>query len=310
MKKKILITGGCGFIGKNLANYLLKKYQILIIDNLSSGNQKHIPKNVNIIKLNISNYKNISEIFKNNKFYAVIHCAANFANQNSIENIYLDSSSNITGTINLLELSRYFKVKKFIYLSSSCVYQSPKSSEDILNPSYKTPYAISKFTGEQYVSFFNDYYDFNATSFRLYNFYGPYDYSGKYRNVIPNLIEKALMNKPLKIHGKGNSTRDFTFVEDFFSVIEKILINPIKYNKVYNFGSSSSIQIKDLANRIIKLTNSKSKILLIKARKWDKFSKRRANNKKLIKDFKSIKFTKIDKGLVQTIDWIKSNHFE
>ena len=233
----------------------------MIIDNFSSGNQKHIPKNVNVINLNISNYKNISEIFKNNKFYAVIHCAANFANQNSIENIYLDSSSNITGTINLLELSRYFKVKKFIYLSSSCVYQSSKSSEDIQNPSYKTPYAISKFTGEQYVSFFNDYYNFNATSFRLYNFYVPFDYSGKYRNVIPNLIEKALMNKPLKIHGKGNSTRDFTFVEDFFSVVEKILINPTKYNRVYNFGSSSSIKIKDLANRIIKLTNSKSKIL-------------------------------------------------
>ena len=309
MKKKILITGGCGFVGKNLTNYLHKKYQIYILDNFSSGNRKYIPKNVYIINSNISNYKKISKFFKNNKFYAVIHCAANFANQNSIENIFLDSSSNITGTINLLELSRYFNVKKFIYLSSSCVYQSSRSSEDITNPSYKTPYAISKFTGEQYVSFYNDYYNFNATSFRLYNFYGPYDYSGKYRNVIPNLIEKALMNKTVKIHGNGNSTRDFTFVEDFFPVIEKILINPTKYNKVYNFGSSSSIKIKDLANRIIKLTNSKSKILLIKVRKWDKFSKRKANNKKLIKDFESIKFTKIDKGLTQTIDWIKRNLF-
>lgn len=307
MKKKILITGGCGFVGKNLTNYLVKKYKVFIIDNFSSGNKKFIPKNVKIIDLNINNQTDLLKIFKKNKFYAVIHCAANFANQNSIENIYLDSFSNIIGTINLLELSKNFKIKKFIYLSSSCIYKSSKSSEDILNPSYKTPYAISKFTGEQYVSFYNDYYDFNATSLRLYNFYGPYDYTGKYRNVIPNFIEKALINKPLQIHGRGNSTRDFTFVKDFFSVVEKILMYPNRYNKVYNFGSSSTIKIKNLANKIIKLSNSKSKILSIKARKWDQFSKRKANNRKLLKDFKSLKFTNINKGLLETINWMKNN---
>ena len=305
MKKKILITGGCGFVGKNIANYFNKKYELFIIDNLSSGNKKDIPKNIKIYNLDIQKYDDLLKIFKKNKFHTVIHCAANFANQNSIDNIFLDTKSNILGTINILELSRKHSIKKFIYLSSSCIYQSPKSSEDIINPSFKTPYAISKFSAEQYVSFYNDYYNFNATSLRLYNFYGPYDYVGKYRNVIPNFIDKALKNKTINIHGTGSSTRDFTFVFDFILFLEKIIKNPKKYNKIYNFGSSSNTKIIDLAYKILKLTNSKSRINSITARKWDKFSKRKANNKRLIKDFKDIKFTDINNGLIQTIDWMK-----
>tara|TARA_Y100000590_G_scaffold457581_1_gene610513 strand:- start:10070 stop:11011 length:942 start_codon:yes stop_codon:yes gene_type:complete len=307
MKKKILVTGGCGFVGKNISNFFNKKYKVIIIDNYTSGNKKFIPKNVSVNKINIQNYDNLLKIFKKYNFYAVIHCAANFANQSSIDNIDLDMQSNINGTINLLKISKKHKIKKFIYLSSSCIYSSEESSEDIVNPSFKTPYAISKFSGEQYVSFFKDYYKLNASIFRLYNFYGPYDYIGKYRNVIPNFINRALKNKLITIHAKGLSTRDFTYVKDFVKVLEKVLLKYKKFNKIYNFGGSKKIKIIDLAKKIIRYTNSKSKIKFIPSRKWDKFSKRKANNKKIRHDFKNIKFTKIDEGLIKTIKWMKEH---
>ena len=116
MKKSILITGGCGFVGKNITNYLHKQYNITIIDNFSSGNLKFIPSKVKIIKGDIRNKKLLSKVFKKEKFHTVIHCAANFANQSSIDNIYKDTQSNILGTIELLEASKFLKLKNlFIY---------------------------------------------------------------------------------------------------------------------------------------------------------------------------------------------------
>ena len=306
MKKKILITGGCGFVGKNIVNFLDDKYEIIIIDNFSSGNKKYISKKVEINKLSLGNYNQLIKIFKKHKFHAVIHCAANFANQNSIDNIYKDMESNILGTINLLQISKIYKIKKFIYLSSSCVYTDEESNENLYNPSFKTPYAISKFSAEQYVSFYNYFYKINASIFRLYNFYGPFDYVGKYRNVIPNFINKAFKNRPIEIHGKGDSTRDFTFVLDFVKILERVLMKPKKFNSIYNFGASKKIKIISLAKKIIKMTDSNSKIKFIPNRKWDTFSNRKAKNNKLISDFKNFKFTTIDHGLQNTIDWFKN----
>lgn len=302
-KKNILLTGGCGFVGKNIVQALNTKYNFIIVDNLSSGNTNQIPNNIKIKKIDIKNNIKIKKIFKNYKFHTIIHCAANFANQSSIENIYKDTYSNIIGTINLLENCKLFNVKNFIYLSSSCIYSANESGENIINPSFKTPYAISKFSAEQYVSFYNYYYKINASIFRLYNFYGPYDYVGKFRNVIPNFIHNALSDKTIHVHGRGLSTRDFTYVLDFVNVLKEVIKKPKKYNNIYNFGASKNIKIIDLAKKIIKFTNSKSKISFISSRQWDIFSKRKAKNKKLKQDFKNLKFTNFDKGLKETIKW-------
>lgn len=308
MKKKLLISGGCGFVGKNIILSLYNEYDIEVIDNLSSGNKKFLPSNIKIHKIDIKNFDKIKKIFSTSKFEIVIHCAANFANQSSIDNIQKDTRTNILGTINLLEVCKFFKIKKFIYLSSSCIYSSEKSNENILNPSYKTPYAISKFAAEQYVSFYNYYYKLNSSIFRLYNLYGPYDYIGKYRNVLPNFISRALKNSIIEVHGSGSSTRDFTFIFDFIKILKIVIKNPKKYNTIYNFGASDKIKIIDLAKKIIKKTNSRSKIKFIKSRVWDKFSRRKCDNIKIKKEFQNFKFTKIDIGLKYTIDWFKINN--
>ena len=306
MKKTILITGGLGFVGKNLSLFLKKKYKIIIVDNFSSGDKNFIDKSIKIYKKNIKN--DLNYIFRNNKINFIIHCAANFANQNSIDNIKNDMESNICGTVNILEMAKKYKIQKFIYLSSSCIYTDPKSKEHICDPSFKTPYAISKFTAEQYVSFYNLHHKVNTVSFRLYNFYGKFDYVGKYRNVIPNFISAALNNKILKIHGDGLSTRDFTSVNDFVHFVNNFLLIKKEINGVFNFGSSSSIKIIDLAKIIIKICNSNSRIQFIPSRNWDLISYRSANNLKLKKYFSKIKFTPLDVGLKETVKWFGINN--
>ena len=307
MKKKILITGGCGFIGKNISNELvnLANTEIVIIDDCSSGDPKFLSKKIKIYKKKI-NLKNLEKITKKYKINYIIHCAANFANQNSIDKPYLDLQTNINGTLNVLNVAKKFNVLKVINLSSSCIYENFNSSEDNFEPSHDTPYAISKFAAEQYMSFFKKYYDMNIINLRLFNIYGPYDYYGKYRNVVPNWIHLAINNKNLLVHGDGRDTRDFTFVLDLVDAIKLILFKK-NINGTFNFGASKETRVKILAKKIINFTRSKGKATHIKVRSWDKKPKRLCNNKKFLKTFKNFKFTKIDDGLKYTIAWFLKN---
>lgn len=284
MNIKILITGGCGFIGKNISNYLIniKNFKIIIVDDFSSGNSNFLNKKIKIYKQKID-LLNLEKIIKKHKINHIIHCAAHFANQNSIDNPYIDLKTNIIGTLNILNVSKKFKIKKLINLSSSCVYDNFNSSENYIRPSNKTPYAISKFTAEQYTNFFKNFYKLNVINLRLFNIYGPYDYFGKYRNVIPNFINSALNNNNINIHGDGLSTRDFTYVKDLCRAIKIILLKK-KFTGTYNFGSSKQINIKNLAKKIISFSKSKSQIKFIKTRSWDIKSKRISNNLKFKKN--------------------------
>ena len=180
MKLKILITGGCGFIGKNISNYLInfKNYKIIVVDDLSSGNSNLLNNKIKIYKQKID-LIHLEKIIKKHRINHIIHCAAHFANQNSIENPYIDLKTNILGSLNVLNIAKKFKIKKLINLSSSCVYDNFRSNENSIKPSNKTPYAISKFAAEQYSSFFKNFYNMNIINLRLFNIYGPYDYYGK-----------------------------------------------------------------------------------------------------------------------------------
>jgi UDP-glucose 4-epimerase len=309
MKLKILITGGCGFIGKNISNYLInfKNYKIIVVDDLSSGNSNLLNNKIKIYKQKID-LIHLEKIIKKHRINHIIHCAAHFANQNSIENPYIDLKTNILGSLNVLNIAKKFKIKKLINLSSSCVYDNFRSNENSIKPSNKTPYAISKFAAEQYSSFFKNFYNMNIINLRLFNIYGPYDYYGKYRNVIPNFINAALKNNKIEIHGDGLSTRDFTYVKDLCRAI-KIILSKKKVNGTYNFGSSKQINIKNLTKKIIFFSKSESQIKFIKTRSWDIKSRRISNNIKFKREFKGFNFTKINEGLKETISWFKKNNY-
>lgn len=311
INKKVLITGGAGAIGVNLLLDLLKRdvQQILIVDNLSSGNLAFVPtdtritfKSADIFRLD--ELKTIWEEFKPNM---VFHLAAHFANQNSVEHPYSDVQTNILGTINLLELSKASPyLEKFVYASSSCVYgDNPNMSEASFIYPFETPYSINKYVAEMYVKYYSHLFNVPCVSIRIFNTYGPYELPGRYRNVIPNFIASAIKGDDLIVTGDGSETRDFTYVLDTVELLILAAESKVSNGDYFNAGTGVETKIIDLAEKIIYLAGSKSNIKFTPRRKWDLVTKRISNIEKSSNSLKYKPAYSLDEGLKATILWHK-----
>ena len=221
MIKKILITGGAGFIGSEVCRILIKKnYRVTVIDDLSMGKKENLPKNIKFIKGNILNYDTCKKACKNQD--AVIHLAAKVSIRNSINTLKEDLNINLVGTINVLRASSKFKIKKFIFASSMAVYQKSKNKKsfkeyDNLNPI--SPYGISKLAAEKYVMLMSPKMGISPVVLRLFNTFGPGQTPTPYVGVITIFIKNILNNKVCKIFGNGNQERDFVHVKDVAQAI-------------------------------------------------------------------------------------------
>jgi nucleoside-diphosphate-sugar epimerase len=303
----ITIIGGAGFIGCNLTRYLLKHNpkKIYLIDNLSSGNINFIPDNdkVEFIYCDISNSEKYKSIFPKETDY-IFHLAAHFANQNSVEYPLTDTNVNVIGTLNTLEVAKNLNIKKLIYASSSCIYgnSSIMTEEDKLYP-IETPYAINKLSGELYTKFYAEFHNVPTLSLRIFNTYGPYEFPDKYRNVTPKFIKAALNGDNIVITGDGTETRDFTYVYDTSVLFMKMALHELKDGSAFNAGTGKSISINELANTIIELTNSKSKIIYKNKRNWDGIKDRLSDISKSQKVFDYTPSITLKEGIQQTINW-------
>ena len=303
----ICVTGGAGAIGCNLIRSLLKynPKEIIILDNLSSGNKDFIPKDkrIKFHHVDISNREKLSSLIPLETDY-IFHLAAHFANQNSVDYPISDEETNVRGIINLLEISKKLKLKKFVNCSSSCVYGNRKSLmsiDDSLYP-FDTPYAINKFS-----KFYSEQYEIPTISIRIFNTYGPYEVGGKYRNVIPNFIGNALVNLPLEITGTGRETRDFTYVDDTCNLLILAATSNIAEGKVYNGGTGIETDILSLTSLIKKLCNSTSEIILKPRRDWDTVKSRVSDISRSTQDLGYIPLsTNLKQNLTKTINWYKN----
>jgi len=218
-QEKVVVTGGAGFIGSHLVLELLKNnYVVSVVDNLSSGKQANIDlfkNDIEFLNLDINDTNALTRIFKNARY--VFHLAAIPAVPKSIEDPVETNHANIDGTVSVLIAARDAGVQKVIFTSSASVYGNsivlPKT-EDI-NPEPLSPYAIQKLTGELYMTAFKRFFNLETVSLRYFNVYGPrQDPHSSYATVIPLFIEAIKNNKGPIIHGDGQMTRDFIYVED------------------------------------------------------------------------------------------------
>lgn len=309
--KEVLVTGGCGAIGSNLVKELLERgcRRVYVIDNLSSSHETNMPKSEKIILLR-KDIRN-KEAVKDLSHYAIeyiFHLAARFANQNSVENPETDLKTNILGTLHVLELANHLKVKKFVYVSSSCVYGNQEGTlteESSRLDDLGTPYAISKLTGEHYTRWFHRMYNLPIVIVRLFNSYGPGELPGKYRNVIPNFVAKALNNQPLQITGTGEETRSFTFVEDTVDGIIRAACVQEAAGEVFNIGNEAETKIYDLAVLINQLANNSAGIQVGERRSWDHVAKRRASIDKARNVLGYEPKTNLESGIKKTVEWFK-----
>ena len=251
---KILITGGTGFIGSHLTQFLKKDNDITIYDV-----KKPIEKDVKFILGDILDEQKILQSFQD--FDAIIHLAATVGVKNTETNPVLTLNTNILGTKNILEACKKHNIKKVILASSSEIYGEPRKVpiDEIQTPIPITTYGISKLASEEYLKSYAKTCGFNYSILRFFNVVGPKQSS---RFVLPEFIKNALNNKPLVIHGNGLQIRAFCHIADICQGIEKSICKGD--GEIFNIGNDlEPITIENLAKKVISVLNSQSTIKYI-----------------------------------------------
>lgn len=270
--KKILITGGAGFIGSNLADLYIKNgYEVIIIDNISSGSLDNIPKHVKFYEIDICNPEFI-DIVLNEKPDIINHHAAQIDIQFSIQNPIQDANTNIIGTINVLESIRQLKEFKeciLIYASSAAVYGEPKylgiDENHVTNP--LSFYGASKLTPELYIQIYHDLYQIPYTIFRYANVYGIGQDPRGEGGVISILIDRIINNSVFTVYGDGEQTRDYIFVEDVVNANLLASENPV--NNICNLSTNTQTSLNQLLKIADEIVNKKIEVIYEDERSGD-----------------------------------------
>ncbi len=247
-KKRALVTGGAGFIGSNVVKYLLqKKWEVRIIDNLSSGYRVNISgMDVEFVKGDISDPKTAERVCKG--VNVIFHLAACVGRQKSIDAPYLDSKTNLLGTVNVLEGMKKCGVGRIVYSSSAAIFgELMTASIDEDHPqNADSPYGVSKLAAEKMILAYSGIYSITAVCLRYFNIYGINQRYDLYGNVIPIFAKRIYSNEPLVIYGDGEQTRDFVNVKDV-AAANYLAATTDTGTDVYNIGSGRSITINQLS---------------------------------------------------------------
>jgi UDP-N-acetylglucosamine 4-epimerase len=258
-----LITGGAGFIGSNIAEYLLKfnAKKVRVFDNFSTGLRSNIEsfKNNRAFELIEGDIRDLEQCQKATAgIDFVSHQAALGSVPRSINDPITTNDVNISGFLNMLVAARDANVKRFVYAASSSTYGDhpglPKVEDKIGNP--LSPYAVTKYVNELYASVFSRTYDFHAVGLRYFNVFGPrQNPNGPYAAVIPLFIESALKNQSPVINGDGETSRDFTFVENAVQAnIKALLADGIRQHEVINIAYGQRTTLNQLWQKIEEIT--------------------------------------------------------
>jgi len=262
MTKKVVVTGGAGFIGSHLAEELAGRgYPVIILDDLSTGKKGNIETplkkdGVEFVSGSIADLPLLQKLFQD--VHYVFHLAAIPSVPRSVKNPQASHEVNATGTLNVLLAARDNNVGRVIYSSSSSVYGDtptlPKKEDMVPNP--LSPYAVAKLAGEYYCEVFHEVYGLSTVCLRYFNVYGPrQDPDSQYASVIPRFIRSCYEGNPPIIFGDGEQTRDFTFVED--AVMANILAAESDACGVFNISRGESITINRLAKLIMELIGNR-----------------------------------------------------
>lgn len=305
---RILVTGGCGFIGSNFIHYMLSKgHEIINLDALTySGNPdnlKHVKNNYRFVHGRIQDKNIVSELIKD------VEYVVNFAAETHVDRSILDPrpfiATNIEGTANLLEACRYSDIKKFVHISTDEVYgelrEKGKFTEHLpLLPN--SPYSASKACADLIIRAYHKTYGLAVTIARPSNNYGPYQYPEKF---IPLAITNLLEHKPVPVYGDGKNIRDWIFVEDCCTGIELILKRG-KAGEIYNVGGENEKRNIDIVKTIIQLLGKDdSYIRFVKDRPGHDYRYALDNTK--IKKIGWTPRVDLEEGLIKTIEWYKNN---
>jgi len=306
---KLLVTGGAGFIGSNFVRYMLEKYpdyKITVLDKLTyAGNLKNLKdvmRKITFVKGDICSGNTVKKVIKN------CDAVANFAAETHVDRSIVEAGSFVRtdayGAYTLLEQSRRHDVEKFVQVSTDEIYGSIEdgsfNEKNQLSPS--SPYAASKAAGDLLALAYHKTYGFPVSVTRSSNNYGPYQHPEK---LVPKLIVKALLSKPLPIYGDGRNVRDWIYVSDNCEAID-LVVHKGGEGEVYNVGAGEEKMNIEVAKMVLRLLN-KPETLLTFVKDRPGHDRRYSLDYSKIKELGWKPKTRFEEGLEKTIQWYASN---
>ena len=322
-----LVVGGAGFVGSWVVENLLKETdgEIFIVDNLLSSEKSNVSSNsrVHFIMGSASDANVLNKV--DAKVDKVFHLSCFHGNQSSIEDPLMDLENNMKPTLTVLNwVEEKMPSSRVVYTGAGCAvapktWDAPTGVPEVDETPllHDSPYSISKVTGEMYAKYFADRRGLDVVRVRFQNAYGPREILGAgewrgtihtvWRNVIPTFIWKAINNEDLTLYGAGESSRDFVYVDDLSKGVIAASERGVK-GEVYNLASGQEFLIKDVARKIIELSKSGSKLHIEGRREWDHSGRRFGDPTKSANQLKFRTSTEFENGIMETIEWTKSNY--
>lgn len=306
---RILITGGAGFVPSSLADALLtnKDVEVVLVDNFLTGRKENIPvhSRARFIKCDVNNYNEIAPIVTAFRFDYIFHYAAVVGVKRTLDNPVM-VLNDIQGIKNILDLAKSTGVKRVFFSSSSEVYGEPvhlPQHEHTTPLNSRLPYAVVKNVGESFCRSYQQEFGLDFTLFRFFNTYGPKQ-SPDF--VVARFIDAALAGRDITVYGDGQQTRTFCYIDDNAEACINALLQGLFVNDVVNVGNDKAITVLELAQTIIQLTSSSSKIVHLPPLPEGDMTRRQPdiqNMKQLLKR----DFTSLEDGLNKIIALKKNN---
>jgi UDP-glucose 4-epimerase len=257
-KKKILVTGGAGFIGSHIVDQLIEdNYEVTVVDNLTSGSEKNVNDKARLYQLDIQDSK-LETIFQKEHPLYVIHQAAQKDVRFSVADPIFDAKVNILGTINILQNCIQHNVKKIVFASTGgAIYgeQETFPAPEIHPARPMSPYGITKLVAEHYLDYYKTVYQLDYISLRYANVYGPRQDSHGEAGVIAIFVQKMLNGETPLINGDGDQTRDFVFVQDVVRANLLAMRNNSEEH-IFNIGTGIETTVNQIFSEIAKLIDS------------------------------------------------------
>ena len=272
---KFLVTGGGGFVGSHLVEFLLGKgHKVKVLDNFSTGKKENIytfEKDIELIEGDIRNYNTVINAVKGTEL--IIHLAALTPAQRSISDPVLCNEVNINGTVNILDAAGKYDIKRVVFASSSSVYGNSEEvpKHEKLTPDPLSPFALTKLTGENYCKIFSELYGLETVSLRYFSVFGPkQDYESQYSAIIPKFIKTMLEGNQPVILGDGEQSRDFVFVSNIVKATYLASTIDLKEkNTLLNCASNEHTTLNQLVDSINDLLHSEILPVYSEPRKTD-----------------------------------------